>query len=1235
MSRPDPESLIARVRAVAARAQFWRWVYALAAVAIWIFGAILVAVVADYFLRSEEVGMRVLSSLFVVAAGVGAAIYYVGPLWRHQERDADIAARIERHFPELGNSLTSALDFLATAEDDPRAGSPTMRRAVIAEAEARVNHLPLQEVIDPWLPQRALGLAGGSLLLLLALSAFDIGGALQGAQRLLIPWNAPHWPREHELAFVDAPHVHAAGRDLELVLTELQGLALPSVVEVQYLWSGESTIRQRRFDGVSGKELPVVLPQVNRSMKYRAIGGDHLDMPWIELEVVDAPQLSDLEVRLTPPAYTGWKPETTSGRIRALEGTTAEVTGRSSRQLAQTAVRVEANGKTRIQGTLDPDGHQFRVPGAGSNWKLTASGSWQLEVMDALLASGGRELAVGDTRYELQVVSDKPPTVDLEWPAGPLYVTPQARLPIRVRAEDALAIRRVELRFTRSDASDREAPPVILWEGPAEVSPERAKVGFGGEENPEVRSVTFTWDLSKLPNLASGKEINFFAAAVDYKPTLGQSSARRLTIVDADQLEERLSQRQTTILAQLQEALKAQRQARLLAAALSGQLREARTLGAQDVNQLQGVDLQQREVQRILIVRDDSLAPQLAALLEELKVNRLDRPELERRWTQLLAEIRRLGKEPLPKIDEQLAATLLGSQRFVADVAPGSVSPAQLERLEKEIASPLRSVVGNQAEVISSLEKLIAELSQWDNYRRFGRELSQLRRDQEQIQANTRDLHQATLASEGKDLTPQQQADLRVAAEQQRDLAQNLERIQSQMERMSASLRETDPLVADTLADALELSRRSALSARMRDSGLKLDQQQLGQADQLQGEVLAGLQEVLDSLSNRREHELERLKDKLNEAAGELEQLRAREESLRRAIENAKKQPDEARRQETLQKLKKQEEQLAEEVRRLARRLQRLQAEGAEQAAQALERGAAAGEKAGEAAAQGDTEQALEQGKQAAKDLEDAQKKISQAIRQVERDLAQQQLAKLEQLLEGMIKRQEGLLGESKRLAGDASAPREWTPGQLISLRDAGRAQRALASETTEFAKKIEQATVFHAGLEEASKRMHRAAEGLTGRDPGAETQAEQDRALQRLMLVREALKTDSGMENPEDPMNGGEGGDTPPQNEGQDGITNLAELKLLKLWQEAVLARTRELGDKQKGGGQLKPEEQRELAELAVEQGRLAAMVVDLSKPADNRPEDELPERKVEPKPEVKPEPKQPDDASKQDEGK
>ena len=48
-----------------------------------------------------------------------------------------VAQRIEQLFPQLGQRLSSAMDFLAQDESDPTAGSADLRRAVVAEAEAQ------------------------------------------------------------------------------------------------------------------------------------------------------------------------------------------------------------------------------------------------------------------------------------------------------------------------------------------------------------------------------------------------------------------------------------------------------------------------------------------------------------------------------------------------------------------------------------------------------------------------------------------------------------------------------------------------------------------------------------------------------------------------------------------------------------------------------------------------------------------------------------------------------------------------------------------------------------------------------------------------------------------------------------------------------------------------------------------------------------------------------------------
>ena len=48
---------------------------------------------------------------------------------------------VERRFPTLGDRLLSAVEFLHEAEDDPTAGSPALRRAVVAQAAAEAERL--------------------------------------------------------------------------------------------------------------------------------------------------------------------------------------------------------------------------------------------------------------------------------------------------------------------------------------------------------------------------------------------------------------------------------------------------------------------------------------------------------------------------------------------------------------------------------------------------------------------------------------------------------------------------------------------------------------------------------------------------------------------------------------------------------------------------------------------------------------------------------------------------------------------------------------------------------------------------------------------------------------------------------------------------------------------------------------------------------------------------------------
>ena len=74
-------------------------------------------------------------------------------------------------------------------------------------------------------------------------------------------------------------------------------------------------------------------------------------------------------------------------------------------------------------------------------------------------------------------------------------------------------------------------------------------------------------------------------------------------------------------------------------------------------------------------------------------------------------------------------------------------------------------------------------------------------------------------------LTAQDKANLKRLAERQLELARQVDKTQSRMAEMQAELRDAEPLAAETLADALEIARRTAISGQMRESGRDIEKQ--------------------------------------------------------------------------------------------------------------------------------------------------------------------------------------------------------------------------------------------------------------------------------------------------------------------------------------------------------------------------------------------------------------------------
>ena len=327
----------------------------------------------DYLIRFEDRGLRIIASLLVLAAVGGAAYRFLYLGLSSRWRDVDIALRVQRRFPALGDELASAVEFLYQSEEDPTAGSVALRRAVISEATAVTERLDFEDSIEGRPARRAAtvaGIVGATALVVVLFNPAASGIALA---RLLNPFGGTDWPR----------------------------------------------------------------PQQDRVV------------------VADPPSLESLTARLIPPPYTGWPPEQVEQGIRALVGTQVEVSGRAAKPLA--AATLCLDGDRKIPAQLGEDGFGFTLAASASGFVVETTGSYWLRLEDQ------DGLSTETPHQEVRAIPDSPPRVAIEQPNANIFVTPRAEVPIRVTANDDLAIRQIALEFVKPEGTPKEKEAGDGW----------------------------------------------------------------------------------------------------------------------------------------------------------------------------------------------------------------------------------------------------------------------------------------------------------------------------------------------------------------------------------------------------------------------------------------------------------------------------------------------------------------------------------------------------------------------------------------------------------------------------------------------------------------------------------------------------------------------------------------------------------------------------------------------------
>ncbi|MFO0867515.1 MAG: hypothetical protein U0935_01085 [Pirellulales bacterium] len=829
----DPHPLTQQVDAVVRRGRHWtsiclwaRWA-SLAGGSAWLLGAI------DYGLRFEDRGVRVVLSLLFASIAAGAA----WKLWRSPwNRDWDsllVAQQIERRYPALRGLLASSLEFLRAEAADPTAGSLTLRRAVIDRAAVAAGGLDFSTVLNRQPVVRAVALAGAVALLLAASVGVRPSAAGLAALRLVLPWEDLTWPRRHKLHFAPLPTRLAAGQDLEITLLDANG-RLPADATIEWKYSDDPADRgEAHLNPGQADRLSYRMERVTRSVQIRAAGGDDHTMDWHSVKVVEAPRVELRELHVTPPSYTGQPRRPAQPPLRVLAGSQVDLRAESNRPVSSACIRrAGAPADAPIPLAISDDGLTLSLVATDrSPWIIRESGTYELDVTDS------DDVTATIFRWVVEAIADQPPTLSLTAPAAAGYATPEAHLAVRGLARDDVGVRRIVGRYRLANQS-AETPRELPWYPlpPAAVPEASAAAPSNPPGDAQRVDLQATWVLAEDDRLVAGVVVEYWGEAVDARDQTSPAEIRRLEIVSPDEFAQRMGRREAAILEQLRDALRVQRDAHGQMQTVA-QTATTPPLGPQVADQLQAIELAQRNVRRLLGDEQAGALTLLESLQEDWRQNvTTDVPALER--------LRTIHRQLTPLVSGDLPAIERDLQHCVRSVRESQRGPEE----------PWQQSVQRQQRVISTLEQIVQQLAPWDEIHRHAVDLAEIRSAVRDVQQRTEDqLAQQTNADDQDEARTAAAAQRRQLAERQFELGRRLDRILGDLEAAVApngSVGEPTPL-AQSIAQALAAARRSTLNGQLREAGQATLDNRLGAAAEKQTRTLTALDEVLDALAQR------------------------------------------------------------------------------------------------------------------------------------------------------------------------------------------------------------------------------------------------------------------------------------------------------------------------------------------------------------------------------------------------
>jgi hypothetical protein len=665
----------------------------------------------------------------ILAGGIIVAIVgLLGRLTVARPSAPKLACLYEARVPGQHNRLINAVQFMTA----PALRADPLVQAAIAENATTLELDTAPGAVDRRSVQRllvGLGIVAGVALAYAIVRPYWV---MNGLARVLEPLNpAPHLlatepnvrPGDAQVNEGDALTIDAD------VQASLRG-GRPGTARLEYrigsqAWTQVAMARVSDEPGTTGgASFRHTFAAVWQPLDYRVRAGWSVS-PTYHVTTRTRPRVSELQVTVTRPAYAGGTRRAlaqNTGDVSALIGSTINVLVTASTPLSAAAIELTGGNSIPLE-VKTPTGTQ-------GQFILERSGSYAIRLTDQ------RGLAnVNPPRYTLTAEPDQTPVVAVTRPGRDLILPANARLDLRIEAEDDIGLARVALQLRHGTAAWADWQEFeVSAQSPRrqvnETTLDLSALGLQGNEVLLYRAVA-TDRREPAPNVGVGRAYSITVATADEEAALRAAQTRRLlealqrilalqrenrTAFDLDRPVEPVRARQQEIRDSTTTTIEQERQApRPHEAALTelNALVDGPMLDATQLLAGFGGEYKQRfRLKLPILAKFDEIIARLEALVARLNALLAQAEKAERLLGRLPVQEREQALKDIRALLDKLEGFLLEQDRVITGSEELARKGADLTDADRQKIEELKQIEDKWAEVFGGSVKDIEKLTE-------------------------------------------------------------------------------------------------------------------------------------------------------------------------------------------------------------------------------------------------------------------------------------------------------------------------------------------------------------------------------------------------------------------------------------------------------------------------------------------------------------------------------------------